>query len=560
MPKAPSSVARRRNGPSNGSGGASAAASSSSSAGPKFSSAAPTRDGQASLPSQLRQDDVNARFGSISQPGRRNKRKGKAQDGDAAEDDEMAPPNGVGSSSSSSSSAARPFVTGAKAGGGDKYVDKRLSSKILRLAREQQDEIEREEEEDGVRLSQAGQMAHRRRDGAGMMPDDDDDDDDDAAMGGRTRAMSDDDDGELDEAAASEEEFEYEEVEVDAEEAELLERMRADRMGADGQGDGAGGRRTLADLIMDKIEAAGASSGDGAAADGAPDEDGMVHGMNPKIVEVYTKVGELLSRYKSGPLPKAFKILPSLPHWEIVLSLTSPHLWTPHATLAATRIFVSNLKAAQSQRFFELVLREKFRDEIDEQKKTSYQIYEALKKGLYKPAAWFKGILFPLCEGGTLTLKESAILSSVLAKVSIPMLHSAAALLRLSEMEYSGPNSLFIRVLLDKKYALPYKVVDALVFHFLRFADPERGVEKLKDGSGGRRMPVLWHQSLLVFSQRYKQDLTPDQKTALLDLLRVQKHDGIGPEVRRELSTGKARGEMLDEPLGDDDDSDAMSV
>jgi hypothetical protein len=26
------------------------------------------------------------------------------------------------------------------------------------------------------------------------------------------------------------------------------------------------------------------------------------------------------------------------------------------------------------------------------------QLYEALKKGLYKPAAWFKGILFPLCE------------------------------------------------------------------------------------------------------------------------------------------------------------------
>lgn len=271
------------------------------------------------------------------------------------------------------------------------------------------------------------------------------------------------------------------------------------------------------------------------------------------------RVGELLSRYKSGPLPKAFKILPSLPHWEVVLSLTAPQSWTPHATLAATRIFVSNLKASQSQRFFDLVLREKFRDEIDMDKKTSYQIYEALKKGLYKPAAWFKGILFPLCESGTLTLKESAILSSVLSKVSIPMLHSAAALLRLSEMHYTGPNSLFIRVLLDKKYALPYKVVDALVFHFLRFADPEMGVEKVKDGSGSKRMPVLWHQSLLVFAQRYKQDLTPDQKTALLDLLRVQKHDGIGPEVRRELTTGKARGEMLDEPI-DEDDSDAMSV
>jgi len=54
----------------------------------------------------------------------------------------------------------------------------------------------------------------------------------------------------------------------------------------------------------------------------------------------------------------------------------------------------------------------------------------------------------------------------------------------------TGPNSVFIRVLLDKKYALPYKVVDALVFHFLRFKRDTR------------QMPVLWHQSFLVFVQR----------------------------------------------------------
>jgi Bystin len=70
----------------------------------------------------------------------------------------------------------------------------------------------------------------------------------------------------------------------------------------------------------------------------------------------------------------------------------------------------------------------------------------------------------------------------------------------------------------------------------------------------------------LSFYPRYKQDLTPDQKTALLDLLRVQKHEGIGPEIRRELTTGEARGEMLEEPIGygeagyGSDYDDAMSV
>ena len=30
--------------------------------------------------------------------------------------------------------------------------------------------------------------------------------------------------------------------------------------------------------------------------------------------------------------------------------------------------------------------------------KLNVHLYEALKKSLYKPAAFFKGVLFPLCE------------------------------------------------------------------------------------------------------------------------------------------------------------------
>ncbi len=56
-----------------------------------------------------------------------------------------------------------------------------------------------------------------------------------------------------------------------------------------------------------------------------------------------------------------------------------------------------------------------------------------------------------------------------MAKNSIPMLHSAAAILKLAEMEYTGGNSIFIRILLDKKYALPYRVIDALIHHFILY-------------------------------------------------------------------------------------------
>ena len=38
------------------------------------------------------------------------------------------------------------------------------------------------------------------------------------------------------------------------------------------------------------------------------------------------------------------------------------------------------------------------RDDISKNKKLNYHYYYALKKALYKPAAWFKGILFPLAK------------------------------------------------------------------------------------------------------------------------------------------------------------------
>lgn len=32
----------------------------------------------------------------------------------------------------------------------------------------------------------------------------------------------------------------------------------------------------------------------------------------------------------------------------------------------------------------------------------------------------------------------------------------------------SGANSIFLKTFFDKKYALPYRVIDAVVYHFLR--------------------------------------------------------------------------------------------
>ncbi|KIX02787.1 uncharacterized protein Z518_08729 [Rhinocladiella mackenziei CBS 650.93] len=320
---------------------------------------------------------------------------------------------------------------------------------------------------------------------------------------------------------------------------------------------GDGQTTNLANLILQRIaekEARDAARHAGSQPQPTFTGSGPVEGaveIPLKVVDTFTKVGQLLSRYKSGPLPKPFKVLPTLPQWPELLSIARPDSWTPHALYRATKVFIS-APAATGQYFCETVLLDRVREDIQETKKLNVHLYNALKAAFYRPSAFFKGFLFPLVQSSC-TLREAHIVSSVLAKIKIPVLHSAAALLRLCEIsaeqtsnvnsEAAGAANIFIRVLLAKKYALPYKVVDGLVFHFLRFRASKDPNSDAKAGLGSKeaKLPVLWHQSLLIFAQTYRNEITEDQREALLDLLLTRGHKDIGPEVRRELLAGRNR-------------------
>lgn len=251
--------------------------------------------------------------------------------------------------------------------------------------------------------------------------------------------------------------------------------------------------------------------------------------LDPKVEALFKGVKQVMSHYRSGKIPKPFKVIPTLSNWEQVLYLTEPESWTAAALYAATRIFASNMNDKMAQRFFNLILLPRVRDDISTYKKLNFHLYQALRKALYKPGAFFKGIILPLVEEGDCSLREAVIISSVLAKHSVPMLHSAAALLKIAEMEYSGASSVFIHVLLSKKYALPYRVIDGLVAHMVRFETDKRS------------LPVLWHQAVLVFAQNYASDMGSEQRDALLSLIRIQTHWQVTPVIRNVLSRTKPR-------------------
>ncbi|CAL5866660.1 uncharacterized protein PFLUO_LOCUS869 [Penicillium psychrofluorescens] len=426
---------------------------------------------------------------------------------------------------------------------GERYIDAKMSRKILQIGQDLADEDAAEQKAVGStepKVNTAFDFDSRFDD---------------------EEPMSDDEDKFGDEEWIDEE---VEEVEVDPNDLDMFNKFMPGHEEDPifhPQEPGAGGQTTnLADLILEKIaehEAKQSGQGGPFIQGGGLPEDAVQ--IPAKAVEVYEKVGMILSRYKSGPLPKPFKILPTVPNWPTLLDITRPESWTANAVYAGTRIFISS-KPAVAQEFISTVLLDRVRDEIHETKKLNVHTYNSLRKALYKPACFFKGLLFPLVSSGTCTLRDAHIVSSVIARVSIPVLHSAAALLRMCDLaaeqslrslESTGAVNIFIRVFLEKKYALPYKVIDALVFHFLRFRVADE--DTMTDGPTGLnskayKLPVLWHQSLLVFAQRYRNDITEDQREALLDLLLVRGHKDIGPEVRRELLAGRGRGVVVPDP------------
>lgn len=270
---------------------------------------------------------------------------------------------------------------------------------------------------------------------------------------------------------------------------------------------------------------------DKANADASTEDDLKYHGLDPAVVKLYSEVGQVLEKYRSGKVPKAFKVIPSLLNWEIILELTCPDKWTSAVMLLATKMFSTTGTPAQCQKFYNLILLPRIRDEIDEFKKLHFHMYQCLFQAMFKPAAFFKGILLPLCRSGTSTLREAVVFGSVLRKVSIPQMHAAAAMLSIAEMDYSGTNSHILCVLIEKNYTLPFRVLDGLMFHFLRMR------------SHPDDLPVIWHQSLLAFVERYAKDISSEQREALLDLAKTKSHYQITPEIQRILRNTESRNE-----------------
>ena len=164
-----------------------------------------------------------------------------------------------------------------------------------------------------------------------------------------------------------------------------------------------------------------------------------------------------------------------------------------NGVLKASKYLTHNLENFRLERYFSKYLLIQIRGNIKKEKKLSYHLYQCLKVCMYKPQAFFKGLLFELLNNEP-TLRECQILASVIHRVSIPVIYSSVALLKLLQVQHVYA-WLFIKVIVSKRYSLPLSILNALHNYLLKYS------------SSSLSLPVLFHQLFLVFVQNYSCNL-----------------------------------------------------
>ena len=147
-----------------------------------------------------------------------------------------------------------------------------------------------------------------------------------------------------------------------------------------------------------------------------------------------------------------------------------------------------------------------------------------MRKAAYKPDAFYKGLLLPLCASGDCSLREAVITASVLARASLPPVALCCRPAEARGHALHRDQLVLHRALIDKRYALPYRVVDSLVDHFANFENETS------------QLPVVWHHSLLAFVRRYGSEVRAEDRPVLQRLVRAQYHHLVSPEIQRELA------------------------
>nr|CDS28694.2 Bystin [Hymenolepis microstoma] len=235
---------------------------------------------------------------------------------------------------------------------------------------------------------------------------------------------------------------------------------------------------------------------------------------------------DVLTHYRSGPLPKTVKMLPHLPGYDNLLEMLSPLDWTVHVYPRMVKVFAAK-GGQQAMHFFENYLLPKVRNDISENHRLCVQLFDSLVLSIFRTEEFLSSIFLPWIRA-EMTKTEGIILSHLVKKASIKAHFSSVALVLLLEEEFSIPRSMVIESILRKRYILPEKAIACLVKYFVSFADRDCSMHFTAEG----RMPVTWFTSFLTFLEFYREGISPDERMELVRVCKHHQHPSITPEIR----------------------------
>lgn len=91
--------------------------------------------------------------------------------------------------------------------------------------------------------------------------------------------------------------------------------------------------------------------------------------------------------------------------------------------------------------------------------------------------------------------------------------------MKIAELGFTGPTAIFIKTLLEKKYALPTRVLNVMVSFFVKYEDSEL------------ILPVIFYQLVLRVCELYSGCMDEMQKSAIKSLVRKKKHEILTPLI-----------------------------
>ncbi|TGZ59900.1 hypothetical protein CRM22_008826 [Opisthorchis felineus] len=238
---------------------------------------------------------------------------------------------------------------------------------------------------------------------------------------------------------------------------------------------------------------------------------------------------DVLKHYRSGPLPKTVKMLPHLPGWEGLLEILKPLEWTIHAYPRVVKVFASKGREP-ALHFYENYLLPKVKQDIEENRRLSVHMFEALIASMFRAEEFVSGVFLPWIQSD-MSKTEGVILAHLIKKATLKSRFAAVALALTLEEDFSIPRSLVIEALLSKRYNMPEAALSRVIQYFLSF-DKDCTAYYTDEN----RMPVTWFRTLLLFLESYRHCVLPDDRTSLIKLCRRHEHPQITAEIRTLLS------------------------